>query len=52
MNSNHSSQIIDWLPKIISDSLSRNSSNEKMFNGKYKHALKHSGYSNISLLSQ
>ena len=51
-SSNHPPQIINQLPKIISDRLSRNSSNKEMFNtakGEYKEALKRSGYSNISL---
>ena len=51
-SSNHPPQIINQLPKIISDRLSRNSSNKEVFNtakGEYKEALKRSGYSNISL---
>ena len=49
---NHPPQIINQLPKIISDRLSRNYSNKKVFNtvtGEYEEALKYSGYSNISL---
>ena len=52
-SSNHPPQIINQLPKIISDRLSRNSSNKEVFNtakGEYEEALKRSGYSNISLL--
>ena len=48
---NHPSQIIKQLPKIISDTLSRNSSKKEVFNtakGEYEEALKRSGYSNIS----
>ena len=51
-SSNHPPQIINQLPKIISDRLSRNSSNKEVFNtakGEYEEALKRSGYSNISL---
>ena len=51
-SSNHRPQIIKQLPKIISDRLSRNSSNKEVFNkakGEYEEALKRSGYSNISL---
>ena len=51
-SSNHPPQIINQLPRIISDKLSRNSSNKKVFNastGEYEQALKRSGYSNISL---
>ena len=52
-SSNHPPQIINQLPKIIGDRLSRNSSNKEVFNtakGEYEEALKRSGYSNISLL--
>ena len=52
-SSNHPPQIINQLPKIISDRLSRNSSNKEVFNtakGEYEEALKCSGYSTISLL--
>ena len=48
-------QIINQLPRIISDRLSRNPSNKEVFNTskeEYKEALKRSGYSNISLLFQ
>ena len=51
-SSNHPPQIINQLPKIISDRLSRNSSNKEVFNtakGEYEEALKRSGYSNFSL---
>ena len=51
-SSNHPPQIIMQLPKIISDRLSRNSSNKEVFNTAkrdYEEALKRSGYSNISL---
>ena len=51
-SSNHPPQIINQLPKIISDRLSRNSSNKEVFNtakGEYEEALKRGGYSNISL---
>ena len=51
-SSNHPPQIIMQLPKIISDRLSRNSSNKEVFNTakrEYEEALKRSGYSNISL---
>ena len=53
-SSNHPPQIINQLPKIISDRLSRNSSNKEVFNtakGEYEEALKRSGYSNISYQS-
>ena len=49
---NQPPQIINQLPKIISDRLSRNYSNKKVFNtvtGEYEEAPKYSGYSNISL---
>ena len=49
---NHPQQIINKLPRIISDRLSRISSNMKVFNtskGEYEEALKYSGYSNINL---
>ena len=52
---NHPPQIINQLPRIISDRLSRNSSNKEVFNTskeEYKEALKRSGYSNISSLFQ
>ena len=51
-SSNHPPQIINQLPKIISDRLSGNSSNKEVFNtakGEYKEALKRSGYNNINL---
>ena len=51
-SSNHPSQIIKHLPRIISDKLSRNSSNKEVFNaskGEYEQVLKRSGYSNTSL---
>ena len=51
-SSNHPPQIINQPPKIISDRLSRNSSNKEVFNtskGEYEEALKRSDYSNISL---
>ena len=51
-SSNHLPQIINQLPKIISDRLSKNSSNKEVFNtakGGYEEAIKRSGYSNISL---
>ena len=51
-SSSHPPQIINQLLKIISDRLSRNSSNKEVFNtakGEYEEALKCSGYSNISL---
>ena len=54
-NSNHQPQIIKQLPKIISDRLSKNSSNEEVFNeskGEYENALKQSGYNNINLKYQ
>ena len=54
-SSNHPPQIINQLPKIISDRLSRNSSNKEVFNtakGEYEEALKCSGYSNISFSFQ
>ena len=50
-SSNHPPQIINQLPKIISDRLSRSSSNNEVFNtakGEYEETLKSSGYSNIS----
>ena len=46
-SSNHPPQIIKQLPKIISDRLSKNSSNEEVFNeskGAHENALKQSGY--------
>ena len=46
-SSNHPPQIIKQLPKIINDRLSKNSSNEEVFNeskGEYENALKQSGY--------
>ena len=51
-SSNHPPQIINQLPKLISDRLSRKSSNKEVFNtskGEYEKALKRSGYGNISL---
>ena len=51
-SSNHPPQIINQLPKIISNRLSGNSSNKEVFNtakGEYKEALKRSSYNNISL---
>ena len=51
-SSNHPQQIINKLPRIISDRLSRISSNMKVFNTskrEYEEALKCSGYSNINL---
>ena len=48
-------QIINQLPRIISDRLSRNSLNKEVFNaskGEYEQALKRSGYNNISLSFQ
>ena len=48
-NSNHPSQTIKELPKIINDRLSRNSSNADIFNSskeEYKPALKYSWYKN------
>ena len=50
-NSNNRPQIANQLPRIISDRLSRNYSNKELLNackGENEHALKHSGYSNIS----
>ena len=44
---NHPRQIIKQLLKIISNRLSKNSSNEEVFNeskGEYENALKQSGY--------
>ena len=54
-SSNHLPQIIKQLPKIINDRLSKNSSNEEVFNeskGGHENALKQSGYNNISLKYQ
>ena len=54
-SSNHPPQIINQLNRIISDRLSRKSSNKEVFNaskGEYEQALKLSGYSNISLSFQ
>ena len=54
-SSNHPPQIIKQLPKIINDRLSKDSSNEEVFNeskGEYENALKQSGYNNISLKHQ
>ena len=51
-SSNHPPQIINQLPRIISDRLSKNSSNKEVFNtskGQYEEVLKRSDYSNISL---
>ena len=51
-SSNHSLQIINQLPRIISARLFRNSSKKEVFNaskGEYEQALKHRGYSNITL---
>ena len=44
--------IIKQLPRIIGDKLSRNSSNNEVFNTaktEYEEALERNGYSNISL---
>ena len=52
--SNHPPQVINQLPKIISDRLSRNSSN-KVFNaskGDYEQSLKCSGNNNSLLFQQ
>ena len=46
-SSNHPPQIINQLPKIINEGLSRNSSNEEVFNSskcQYQKALRDSGY--------
>ena len=54
-SSNHPPQIINQLTRVISDRLSRNSSNKEVFNafkGEYEEAVKHSGYSNICLSLQ
>ena len=51
-SSNHPLQIINQLPRIISDRLYRNCSNKEVFNtakGEYEETLERSGYSNISL---
>ena len=51
-SSNHLPQIINQLPKIISDRLSKNFSNKEVFNTakwEYEEAIKRTGYSNISL---
>ena len=53
--SNHPPQMKKQLPKIISDRLLMNSSNEEVFNeskGEYENALKQSGYNNINLKYQ
>ena len=50
--SNHPPQKIKQLPNTISDRLSKNSSNEEVFNEskeEHENALKQSGYNNISL---
>ena len=47
--------MIKQLPNIISNRLSKNSSNEEVFNeskGEYENALKQSGYNNINLKYQ
>ena len=51
-SSNNPPQIINQLPKVVTDRLSRNPSNKEVFNtdkGEYEEVLKRSGYSNISL---
>ena len=50
--SNHPPQIIYQLPKIINERLSRNSSNEEVFNSsksQYEKALRDSGYTDFEL---
>ena len=54
-NSNHPPQIIKQFPKIISDRLSKNVSNEEVFNEskrEYENALKHSDYNKTNLKYQ
>ena len=54
-SSNHTPQIIKQLPKIISDRLSKNFSNEDIFDeskGEYEDVLKQSGSNNINLKYQ
>ena len=54
-SSNDLPQIIKQLPKIISNRLLKNSSNEEVFNeskGEYENSLKQSGYNNINLKYQ
>ena len=49
---NHPPQIINQLPKIINDCLSRNSSNEEVFNSckyQYEKAFRDSGYTDFKL---
>ena len=51
-SSNHPPQIINQMPKIINERLSRSSSNEKVFNSSkypYKKALRDSGYTDFEL---
>ena len=51
-SSNHAPQIINQLPKIISERLSRNSSNEEAFNSskyQYEKAREDSGYTDFKL---
>ena len=51
-SSNHPPQIINQLTKIINERLSRNSSNEEVFNSskcQYEKALRESGYSDFKL---
>ena len=51
-SSNHPPQIINQLPKIINERLSRNSSNEEVFNSskyQYEKALRDSGYTDFKL---
>ena len=53
--SNYPPQIINQLPRIISDKLSRNASNKEVFNTskeQYEKALKRTGYSNSSFSFQ
>ena len=54
-SSNHAPHIVNRLPRVISDRLSRNSSNKEVFNtskGLYEEALQRSGHSNIRLSFQ
>ena len=51
-SSNHPPQIINQLPKIINERLSRNSSNEEVFNSskyQYEKTLRDSGYTDFKL---
>ena len=51
-SSNHPPQIINQLPKIINERLSRNSSNEEVFNSskyQYEKALRDRGYTDFKL---